>query len=246
MSNYEKRLDKEQWGKLYNKGQIEKIKSAVEQNQVACWTKELLKLSKEGDKMCEVGCGTGQSALYLQKQGRNVTALDFSEKCIELVGTVNKELNLGMEVLCVDVSKELPYKEKEFDYIYQCGLLEHFYYDDRIKILKNWCKYTKHMISMVPNAASIAYRTGKAIMEENGTWEYGLELPQYSLQSEFKQAGIYNVKEYTIGAEHALKFLPEQHYMRKALQKWLQEREQQNINDICGQGYLLVTIGDCK
>lgn len=102
------------------------------------------------------------------------------------------------------------------------------------------------MISMIPNAASIAYRTGKAMMEQQGIWSYGLELPQYSLGCEFEQAGIHNVKEYTIGAEHALMFLPEEHYLRKALQLWLLESKQYGVQDICGQGYLLVTIGDCE
>ena len=102
------------------------------------------------------------------------------------------------------------------------------------------------MISMIPNAASIAYRTGKAMMEQQGVWSYGLELPQYSLGSEFEQAGIHTVREYTIGAEHALAFLPEEHYLRKALQLWLLESRQLGVEDICGQGYLLVTIGDCE
>lgn len=54
------------------------------------------------------------------------------------------------------------------------------------------------------------------------------------------------MREYTIGAEHALAFLPEEHYLRKALQLWLLESRQLGMEDICGQGYLLVTIGDCE
>lgn len=70
MEKYEKRLDEEQWGELYNKEQAEQVINGILTEQVFCWTEELLKISAEGDKLCEVGCGSGQSAAYLQKHGR--------------------------------------------------------------------------------------------------------------------------------------------------------------------------------
>lgn len=242
----EKALDKKQWGAIYNQNLCEQVIQAVSRDEVFCWTEELLNITKKGDKLCEVGCGSGQSAAYLQKYGRSVAALDFSEESVALVNAVNEKLKLGMRVVCADATKPLPFAEKEFDYIYQCGLLEHFQGEERIALLKNWSRYTKHMISMIPNAASIAYRTGKALMEKHNVWQYGLELPQYSLCSEFEKAGIANVKEYTIGAEHALMFLPTGHYLREALIQWIIECKELGMEDLCGQGYLLVTIGDCE
>lgn len=94
MEKYEKRLDEEQWGELYNKEQAEQVINGILTEQVFCWTEELLKISAEGDKMCEVGCGSGQSAAYLQRHGRKVTALDFSKECVELVNVINSHLNL--------------------------------------------------------------------------------------------------------------------------------------------------------
>ena len=88
MEKYEKRLEKEEWGELYNKEQVEQVINSVTKDQVFCWTEELLKISHESDKMCEVGCGSGQSAAYLQRHGRKVTALDFSKECVELVNMV--------------------------------------------------------------------------------------------------------------------------------------------------------------
>lgn len=100
MEKYKKRLDEEQWGELYNK---EQVINGILTEQVFCWTEELLKISAEGDKMCEVGCGSGQSAAYLQRHGRKVTALDFSKECVELVNVINSHLNLGMNVVCADM-----------------------------------------------------------------------------------------------------------------------------------------------
>lgn len=99
-----------------------------------------------------------------------MTALDFSKECVELVNMVNQRMDLGMRVVSADATKPLPFEEKEFDFIYQCGLLEHFRTEERIALLKNWKQYTKHMVSMIPNAASIAYRTGKAMWNSR---EYG-------------------------------------------------------------------------
>lgn len=101
------------------------------------------------------------------------------------------------------------------------------------------------MISMIPNEGSISYRTGKALMENHGSWEFGMELPQYCLGLEFNKAEIKNIREYTIGAEHALSFLPLNHYLRNALERWLAERNELGLDDLCGQGDLLVTVGDC-
>lgn len=136
MGKYEKRLEKEEWGELYNKEQAEQVINAVATDQVFCWTEELLKVSYENDKMCEVGCGSGQSAAYLQKHGRKVTALDFSKECVELVNVVNQRMDLGMRVVCADATKPLPFEEKEFDYIYQCGLLEHFRTEENCPVKK--------------------------------------------------------------------------------------------------------------
>lgn len=112
MEKYEKRLDEEQWGELYNKEQAEQVINGILTEQVFCWTEELLKISAEGDKMCEVGCGSGQSAAYLQRHGRKVTALDFSKECVELVNVINSHLNLGMNVVCADATKPLPFAKK--------------------------------------------------------------------------------------------------------------------------------------
>jgi hypothetical protein len=96
------------------------------------------------------------------------------------------------------------------------------------------------MISIIPNAASLDYRVGKSIMEKNGTWQYGKELLQYSLFNEFALAGFNVTNEYTIGEFHSLEFLPKQHYLRIALERFQKEYI---CNDNCGQGYLLVTVG---
>lgn len=245
MDNYFQPLDKEGWSAHYN---IESLNSVVDDiltGNVSVWTKELLKVcGGQGAACLEVGCGTGISSLWLAKNGKRVTALDYTESSVELVKTAARKLNLNnIDVVQCDATKDLPFAEKQFDYIFQAGLLEHFETDEQIRLLSNWARYGKYMISMIPNASSIPYRIGKQLMENEGTWEYGLEIPKHSFKEEFSRAGITVEKEYTIGVEWAQRFLPPRHYIRKFFKKM--EKDGYNLNDYM-QGYLLVTIGRCN
>ena len=156
------------------------------------------------------------------------------------VKRIADKFGLNITTVCCDATNELPFSER-FDYVFQAGLLEHFYPEQRIDMLKKWKKNAKNMISLIPNAHCLAYRVGKQILEEKGTWEYGLEMPQSSLRWEFEQAGIEVLDEYTIDSAAALKLLPNDHVLRVALEKM---SDHYRLEDF-GQGYLLVTIGKC-
>lgn len=168
--------------------------------------------------------------------------MDYTESSVALVNAVKNDLKINCNVVQADATQVLPFNEKEFDVIFQSGLLEHFSSEDQINLLKNWKVYCKRMVSMIPNAASMPYRVGKKFLEDSNKWEYGLETPKHSLSKEFSLAGIIVEKEYTIGTEWALKFLPQKHYIHKFFKKMAKD----GINlDGLMQGYLLVTIGKC-
>lgn len=242
MSAYSCTLNKEEWSAHYNIKSLNGVVNQIETNRVSVWSEELTKIC--GGKTLEIGCGSGASSLWLAKNGRDVTALDYSESSVELVKAAAAKLNLSnVKVIHCDATKALPFNEKQFDYIFQAGLLEHFEIDEQIRLLRNWARYGKYMISMIPNASSIPYRIGKQLMENEGTWEYGLEIPKHSFKEEFSRAGITVEKEYTIGSEWAQRFLPKRHYIREFFAKL--EKDGYNLDDLM-QGYLLVTIGKCE
>lgn len=245
MDNYSEPLDEEGWSAHYNMECLNNVVDSILTGNISIWSEELIKICNGHGAAClEVGCGTGISSLWLAKNGKRVTALDYTESSVELVKAAAQKLNLdNIDVVQCDATKDLPFAEKQFDYIFQAGLLEHFETDEQIRLLSNWARYGKYMISMIPNAASIPYQVGKKIMEDNGIWEYGLEIPKHSFKEEFSRAGITVEREYTIGVEWAQRFLPSRHYIRKFFKKM--EKDGYNLNDYM-QGYLLVTIGRCN
>jgi len=238
--SYDKKLSKDEWGEHYNVNQTESLINSIKSNNLYIQTQEVLKIVDKGSKVLEIASGTGQSSICLALNGANSTALDYEQKCLDLTIAASSALGAEVKIVCADATKPLPFAEKEFDYIFHAGLLEHFTKEERINLLKLWRPYCKTMISMVPNASSLAYRVGKAILEKEGKWEYGIETPLYSQIDEFIEAGYTFNKEYTIGEKHALNFLAEKHPLRKIIQELV---DSNLCEDNAGQGYLLVTSG---
>jgi ubiquinone/menaquinone biosynthesis C-methylase UbiE len=240
MTNPEK-LSSAEWAEHYNPSILKGLVQSLQQGELNWQTKDMVRHTKVGDRVLEIGSGSGATSLHLAMLGRICTALDFAQPCLDLASGAAKELGCDLRTVYADATKDLPFEENAFDMVFQAGLLEHFHREERIDLLKKWGRVGKRMVSIIPNASSLAYRLGKARMEKDGTWSYGMELPQYSLFSEFAEANFYVTSEYTIGEAHALNFLPKFHPVRLALLWWLRSNP---CGDNCGQGYLLVTVGE--
>ncbi len=243
MKEYNKALDQTEWSKHYNPKMLNEVVRRIDTGDVQVWAEELLKICPPNSKVVEIGCGTGISSLWLAKNGRRVTAIDYTEDSIELIREASRTLGINVNTVLCDARDALPFDDKEFDYLFQAGLLEHFNTDAQISLLENWSKYTKYMISMIPNSSSLPYRIGKAIMEKNETWPYGLEIPKNSMAGEFSCANITVTREYSIGTKWAYGFLPKDHYVREFFEKMSSDGF---VLDDFMQGYLLVTIGRCN
>lgn len=235
-----KPLTAKEWGDHYNTSLAEGLVTALQHREYSWQTKQMLDVTSEGESVLEVGSGTGATSLALALSGRRSTALDFAQPCLDLASLAAKRLKCPLDTVMADATAELPFDDFAFDWVFQAGLLEHFEKQERVRLLRNWGRVAHRMVSIIPNAASIAYRYGKTRMEKKGCWPYGLELPQYTLINDFYEAGYRVTDEFTIGEEHALTFLPKWHPLRLVLGWWILQSKADN----CGQGYLLVTIGE--
>lgn len=236
------RLTEQGWAELYNEDRINSVLKHLVSNEYNPWTIEMLKLTKPGESVLEIGCGSGETSLALAKAGRKVSALDFSGSSIELVKEVLKKYGseIDVQTYCMDARGELPFLDQQFDCVFHAGLLEHFYQDERINMLKKWKRICRKMVCMVPNACCIPYRIWKEELEKENRWPYGIEMPQKTLYEDFEKAGYEQIREYTIGFEYILQNFPKEHYVRKTFESIMDSGFQ---TDDWGQGYLLVTIG---
>lgn len=211
-------------------------------NDFSEWGRMVVRQTHAGDRVLEIGSGTGKISLQLAQAGRTVTCFDSSADSLAFTNRCAARLGLGVASVCGDATDTLPFASRSFDCVWSSGLLEHFTLDERRAMLREWARVCRgQLISLVPNAAALAYRIGKMAQERDGVWPYGLEMPLASLRDDYAAAGLTVVREFSVGAEHGLNFLTD-----RSLERTLGAifgRLSRAALDDWNQGYLLATIG---
>ena len=75
----------------------------------------------QGDKVLEVGCGTGSDLLQFAKHGALATGIDLTTKHVELARRRVGDLAVVYEA----DARHLPFEDESFDYVYSHGVLHH-------------------------------------------------------------------------------------------------------------------------
>jgi ubiquinone/menaquinone biosynthesis C-methylase UbiE len=68
---------------------------------------------KKGELVLEVGSGTGNLSLKIERCGAILTGIDYSEEAISL----HKKKSLSSEIILGDITQPLPFSENQFDKI---------------------------------------------------------------------------------------------------------------------------------
>lgn len=66
----------------------------------------------------EVGCGSGEDAVYVSKATKNIVGVDIAQKALKRFTTNS------FQGILADV-KKLPFRSSSFDYVISSGLLHH-------------------------------------------------------------------------------------------------------------------------
>jgi 2-polyprenyl-3-methyl-5-hydroxy-6-metoxy-1,4-benzoquinol methylase len=92
----------------------------------ATWHKMVLRRlgSVAGLRVAEIGCGRGDFAIHLARQGAQVTALDFSAEAIEVARERAKIAGVAVEFLVGD-AQDTRLPSGAFDLVISCECLEH-------------------------------------------------------------------------------------------------------------------------
>ena len=238
------RLSGKQWNKvLISESSRRAILERIRRNKYSEWGQLVAFNSKLGERVLEIGSGTGEISLQLAQAGRVVSTLDVSADSLTFISECAHELGVKVSTYQVDATGPLPFPDDAFDCTWSSGLLEHFTSEERRTMLREWSRITLgRVITLVPNASSLAYRIGKKDQELRGIWPYGLEMPILTMRADFEAAGIKVINEFSVAPRHALTFIHEDNPLRRwlsALMEKMPHAELQGWN----QGYLLVTIG---
>jgi SAM-dependent methyltransferase len=76
-------------------------------------------------RIAEIGCGTGQTSLYLARADRQVVALDLSREALKLGAAAAQRYGIERVTFVEADLSRLPLKAGAFDLVYSSGVLHH-------------------------------------------------------------------------------------------------------------------------
>lgn len=88
-------------------------------------------------KALDLGCGTGNYAIYLAQKGFEMTGVDFSASAIKRAKEKARKKGAGCRFLVADVVNGLDNLEETFDFAYDWTLLHHIYPEYRPQYVAN-------------------------------------------------------------------------------------------------------------
>jgi SAM-dependent methyltransferase len=240
-------LQSTEWARvLASEATLDAAAAGVLKGESLPWTDILLRETREGNRVLDLGAGRGEHSATLALKGRETTLVDWSAGNMEFSSGLFEKIGANARFCQADITKPLPFADDSFDVVFSCGVFEYFTHAQIRSILREAFRISKgKVIVMVPNAWSVPYRLGKWYMERKGTWYWGGEVPYASLKADFRAAGSGPVEEFTLAARHSLNFLtmPYGDRIRNALAPALTPPDESQPA-AWRQGYLLVTIGE--
>ena len=168
-------------------------------------------------KILSAGCGRGVIDYWLIKVfGFHITFLDYSEQCIKNLHKSLKDVNKNLYVISHASIMDIPFPDKTFDLVWNEGVLEHFSLREYNKALSEMTRVSKNWVLVdVPNANCKPYVLAKTWLEKHQLWGYGHENPRKTQKQDFRDHGLKEITERSIGnlqtIHNYLEMIPEEH-----------------------------------
>jgi len=136
-------------------GQINKIKREIVENYIAA-----------GDKVLEIGCGTGTLAVLCAEKGASVFGFDMSSRMLGIAQKKIREKNLGDRVEIAEmgaIEMDKAFASETFDKVVSTLVLSELYSDEQKYVLAEAYRVLKHggliVIADEVRSNSVAKRT---------------------------------------------------------------------------------------
>lgn len=122
--------------KILSLGQIEKIHREIVENHIAA-----------GDKVLEIGCGTGTLAILCAEKGASVVGFDISPQMLSVVNKKIRERNLTDRIQLEEmgaIEMDKAFNSDTFDKIVSTLVFSEFYSDEQKYVLREAYRVLKH------------------------------------------------------------------------------------------------------
>lgn len=162
------------WAKFYANvcGSRRLLEGSIMANEP--FVAELARLVKAGDKVLEVGAGTGVLGWPLAQAGVAVTCLDNDAEVLRMCEINAKVLGADIKYVFGDAF-ELPFEAGSFNLAYSEGLLEHESDEDIHRLLAEQLRVAPIVVVGVPLAGCKDIPFGNERWLSPGEWEEILE-----------------------------------------------------------------------
>ena len=123
-----------------------------------------------GERVLEIGCGTGCDLLQFAKHGAHAYGIDITERHIALA----KQRCGTMASVCYGDARFIPFPRGTFDYVYSHGVLHHSDQPEAIaaeifRVLKPEGRYNVHVYSL------ISYHSLYLLLKFGKEWKLHIE-----------------------------------------------------------------------
>ncbi|MFH1888984.1 MAG: class I SAM-dependent methyltransferase [Candidatus Omnitrophota bacterium] len=114
------------------------------------FAREVAFIAGKNARILEAGCGSGKYLGYLKKKGFECWGMDYS---LNAIIKTRQEIE-GRRLVIGDI-KKLPFGNKEFELVYNQGVMEHFNKEDFMNILCEMKRIARKIVIIVPSKLSI-------------------------------------------------------------------------------------------
>lgn len=120
---------------------------------------------QKGQKILEVGCGTGVYGIDMARCGGDVVGLDISPEAIDFANSWAKKEKLSFKGVIGD-AENLPFKESTFDLVFFGALLHHFPKPEKALLeAKRVLNKTGKVVLVEPNGNNPVLRLSRFLAE---------------------------------------------------------------------------------
>jgi ubiquinone/menaquinone biosynthesis C-methylase UbiE len=125
-----------------------------------------------GSRVLEMGCGSGKTVSALVHRSHDITAIDFSEKAVEMTRQIILKCNTGDAV--VADARHLPFHDNAFGYVVARHVIGHVCIDGRREVAREAARVLQpggHLVVQVFSVDDMRNGSGRSL--EDGTFLRG-------------------------------------------------------------------------